>query len=442
MIELPWGSTTLHVPLPETWRVLGTFLPPEAAAADDPAAECAAALAEPYGAEPLATRDLRGKRVLLVSDDVSRPTPVHCFFRPVRDALLSAGVAMHDIEVLFALGVHRPMTQAEAEAKLGAENAAAHRWHNHDAFDPNQLVSLGTTERGTPLWFNRLLTQFDLIVPLGAIEPHTLLGFSGGCKMLLPGCAGAETIGRNHMQGLDQGDFNYVGVMPDESPMRLDLEEGVGRLGRELFIVNAALTSDARVIRFFCGSPIEAQRAGSEYVREHAEVVVPEEADVVITNSAPFDADLRQSMKCMGNTFFSTRPGGLVLGFLRCNEGRGDVPVPPKSLPYSVFRTLMRLIGKRRIMSFVKVFKKGDPIEQQFLAHFGLQTLRRNHLFIYSETLDADCGKQIGLFRQYGDVEQMMNDAVAQVGRHATVAIFPKGGCTFTRGPVAAEALV
>ena len=196
------------------------------------------------------------------------------------------------------------------------------------------------------------------------------------------------------------------------------------------------------VIRFFCGSPIEAQRAGAQYVREHAEVIVPELADVVIANSAPFDADLRQSMKCMGNTFFSTRPGGLVLGFLRCNEGRGDVPLPPKSLPYTVFRWLMRLLGKKRIMSFVKVFKKGDPIEQQFIAHFGLQTLRRNHLFIYSEQLEADCGKKIGLFRQFDDVERMMAAAVAQVGRDATVAIFPKGGCTFTRGPVEAEALV
>lgn len=438
MIEVPWGKSSLQVDIPRTWRVLGEFLPREAPPADDPVAACQAALAEPIGAAPLASRDLRGKRVLLVSDDVSRPTPVQTFFAPVRDALLQAGVAERDIEVLFALGVHRPMTQAEAEAKIGAENAARHRWHNHDAFDPQKLVHIGSTTGGTPLYFNRLLTEFDLIVPLGAIEPHTLLGFSGGCKMLLPGCAGVETIGHNHMQGVGEH-FNYVGVMPERSPMRLDLEEGVGKIGKELFIVNAALSSDSQVVRFFCGCPIQAQRAGSQYVREHSEVVVPEQADVVIANSYPFDTDLRQSMKCMGNTFFACRPGGMMLGLLRCDEGRGDVPLPPKSLPYPVFRTLMHLLGKRRIMSFVNLVKKNDPIEQKFLTHFGLRVLHRNHLYIYSNTLEPETGKKLGMLRQFSDLDLMLKQAVAKVGPSATVAIFPKGGCTYSRGTVGAD---
>ena len=94
--------------------MLGTFVPPALAPAADAEAACREALQSPIGVQPLATRNLSGKRVLLVSDDVSRPTPVKKFILPVRDALLAAGVATDDIEILFALGVHRPMTDAEA----------------------------------------------------------------------------------------------------------------------------------------------------------------------------------------------------------------------------------------------------------------------------------------------------------------------------------------
>src|SRR3954453_16544517 len=111
MVEIPWGSGVLRVALPSGWRLLGPFVP-RPLPAGDPEALCREALARPVGARPLGERDLKGKRVLLVVDDHSRPTPVASFFRPVRDALLRAGADPGDIEILFALGTHRPMTPA------------------------------------------------------------------------------------------------------------------------------------------------------------------------------------------------------------------------------------------------------------------------------------------------------------------------------------------
>jgi nickel-dependent lactate racemase len=433
MIELPWGNNVLRVPLPSGWRVQGPFVPPPLPPTADPEILCREALAAPVGATPLATRDLHGKRVLLVVDDGSRPTPVHRFFRPVRDELVQAGARMADIEVLFALGVHRPMTEAEAQAKVGAENLAPHRWHNHDAFHPAGLVTLGTTSRGTPVVLNRLLVAFDMVVTLGAIEPHLLLGFSGGAKMLLPGCAGADTIGHNHLQGVAGGRFNYVGALAEESPMRLDLEEGVALLGPKVFIVNVALNANGDIVRCFCGSPREAWAAGVDFVRQHAEVALPEPADVVLTNSRPFDADLRQSLKCLGNTLPAVRPEGILLGCLQCAEGRGDMPLPSWTLPYAVFRPLLRLIGRERIRGFMHLLWPRDPIERRFLGHFGLQMLRRNHVWFFSDHLPPDTGRRLGLLRQFIKVESMIAAAVRRVGPRATVAVFPLGGATYAR---------
>ncbi|MBL9123509.1 MAG: hypothetical protein JNG90_07735, partial [Planctomycetaceae bacterium] len=229
--------------------------------------------------------------------------------------------------------------------------------------------------------------------------------------------------------------FNYVGIPAEDSPMRLDLEEAAAKVGREVFVVNAALTPTAAPVRFFCGDPVQAMRAGAQFVRAHTEVVVPERADVVIANSSPFDADLRQGMKCVGNTFFAARPGGAMLGFVRCTEGRGDLPLPPLTLPYGWMQRLVRFLGQQRIMPLVNVIKKFDPIEQKFLAHFGLQMLHRNDICIYSENLEPNVGKKLGIVRQYQQIDRMIAETVERVGREATVAVFPQGGVTYSRGP-------
>jgi nickel-dependent lactate racemase len=368
-------------------------------------------------------------------DDITRPTPVHQFFSPVRDALLAAGVSRTDMEILFALGVHRPMTEGEAQAKVGRDNLAGHRWHNHNCLDPGQLLPLGTTSRGTPVALNRLLPQFDLLVPLGSIEPHLLLGFSGGAKMILPGCAGAWTIGQNHLQGATAGRFNYVGALPEESPMRQDLEEGAALLRQEVFLVNAVLNADGGIVRFFCGDLRQAFRAGADFVRRHAQVTVPEAADVVLTNSRPFDADLRQGMKCVGNTLYAARSGGVVLGLLRCTQGVGDVPEPSWTIPYPFLRVLLRLIRARKVLKWMERFRPHDPVEQKFLGHFGLQMLRRNHIWFFGENLPARTGRKIGMIRQFPDVERMIQAARRKVGRRATVAVFPYGGATYAPPP-------
>jgi nickel-dependent lactate racemase len=435
MLQLPWGNDLLSVPLPSGWRLLGQFQPVALPPARPPDVLCRAALARPIGAAPLATRDLKGKRVLLVSDDHSRPTPVHSFFTTVRDALVQAGAAPEQMEILFALGTHRPMTTAEAEAKIGRENLARHRWQNHNAFDAAGLVQLGTTRRGTPILLNRLLTEVDLVVTLGAIEPHVLLGFSGGYKTLLPGCAGATTSGHNHLHGVCAEQFNYVGSSPETSPMRLNLEEGGKMLGTEVFIVNAIPNAAGQIVDFFCGDPCLAFRAGASFVRQHSEMCIAEQADVVITNSRPFDSDLRQGMKCFGHTLTACRPGGLMLGFLHCRNGVGDVPLPSWTVPYAALRPLLHAVGRRHLHGLLECLRPHDPVEQKFLALFGLQMLHRNHLWFYSDHLEPTVGARMGIFRQHTSVDGMIAAAVRKVGPHASVAVFPIGGATYSLWP-------
>ena len=441
IIELPWGSELLKVRLPENWGLLGELKPKSAPVISDPAQACAEALSRPIGAERLGSRDLAGRRIALVVDDHSRPTPVKDFIKPVLGELASAGARDEDIDILIATGVHRASRLEEVERKIGPDVMGRYRWRCHDAYDANDLVDMGVTLRGTPVFLNKLLAQADLIVCLGALEPHLLLGFGGGLKMIVPGCAGVETIGKNHMQGVDPDHFDYVGTPGDHSPMRLDLEEGAGLLGREIFVVNAVMNEQARPTAFFCGHPVKAHRAGETLVQDLVRLEVPEQSDVVLTNSFPMDLDLRQSAKCLGNTLYACKPGGVIMGCLRCEHGLGEMPLAKKTPPYTAMRLLLKIIGKKRILQLVEKAKKGEPIEETFLGHFALQMLRRNHLAIFSDSKEVppDIGRKMGLAKSYRDVQEMLAWAAGKVTGRATIWVFPYGGTTYAATASGAE---
>jgi nickel-dependent lactate racemase len=430
-IELPWGGGSLAMELPSAWHVLGVLRPRRVAAPPSVADACREALAAPIGAPTLRGRDLARARVVVVTDDHSRPTPVRDFVLPVLAELHAAGAREDAIEFLLATGVHRASRAEEVEAKLGPDVMARYAWRCHDAYRAAGLATVGTTSRGTRVLLNRRLLEADLIVCLGAIEPHLLLGFGGGLKMLVPGCAAAATIGRNHMQGVDPDHFDFVGAAAEQSPMRLDLEEAAGLLRKEIFIVNAVMNEEGRPARFFCGDPVAAHRAGEAFVRDLVRLEVPTAADVVITNSFPMEADLRQSIKCVGNTLEAARPGGVMLGCVRCEHGLGEMPIPKRTLPYPLLRTLVKTLGKQHLLPLVERVKKGEPVEELFIGHFGLQMLRRNHLGLYSDRLPPDTGRKMGLACTFDSTREVIRWATVRAPLRATVWVFPFGGSTY-----------
>lgn len=427
--KIPFEGSDVELPLPAGWDVIAELRPNPMPGLGDPASALAEALAHPIGCEPLAGGDVSGKRIVLAVDDITRPTPLHRYFGAVLKYLTSLGASLDSMTVIPALGIHVKMTREEMERKLGKDNLAGLAWVNHDCRDMEQLTALGTTSRGTEVILNRRLAEADLILCMGATEPHALLGFGGGLKMILPGLAHERTIGQNHMQGVSPEKFNYIGSR--ESPMRLDIEEAAGMLRKRIFIINAVMNERLEICRFVCGDPVKAQREGADTARAISGREVGEKADVVILASNPLNADLRQGMKCIANVEPSVRKGGLILAMLECSRGIGDVAVPPKALPHGLFRFILKVLGRRRILWFVDRVKKGAGVEERFMAHFSLQVIREKEIFVFSRKLPADTGKRMGLFRQFSDLQAMMRAAERFAPRRARVIIYPFGGVTF-----------
>ncbi|MCH9016247.1 MAG: DUF2088 domain-containing protein, partial [Chloroflexi bacterium] len=69
----------------------------------------------------------------------------------------------------------------------------------HRADKPQSLVALDVyTPHGRQVWLNRLYQQADLKIVTGFIEPHMMVGYSGGRKAICPGLVNLETIQQFH----------------------------------------------------------------------------------------------------------------------------------------------------------------------------------------------------------------------------------------------------
>ena len=171
-IQLPWGPGSLAVDVPDTWEmVFPGRKPGSSRKKTDEIALVRNSLAKPVGAQPLAKRKLKGKKIVIIVDDNTRPTPVERFFHVILDSLLKSGAVLKNVLVIPALGIHTPMKEHEMAAKLGPRNMKLVRWENHDAFSLEKNHYFGTTSRNTPVYLNRNLKDADLVAQAGVCRP-------------------------------------------------------------------------------------------------------------------------------------------------------------------------------------------------------------------------------------------------------------------------------
>jgi len=426
---LPWGGDEITVGLPDHWRLSGVLEPDGGSAVEEPRAAVRAALASPVGALRLSDLVSEAASVALVVDDASRPTPVDVIFPAVLEELERAGVDNERVTLVTALGVHRPMTRAEVEGRLGGPLPEGVRWENHDCDDDDVLDALGVTERGTPVLVNKLISRADVVVSIGCIEPHIIASFGGGYKNLVPGVAGRQTIAHNHTLNCTPETFNMVGQSIDRNPMRLDLEEAGGMVKGDVFIVNAILNSRQELVRVVAGDPIEAHRRGVGDSQRLYGARVPAPADVVITDSHPMDQDLRQGVKSLANTIRAVRRGGVHITLVKATEGVGVFGLADSQLPLG--RRALRLLLPLLLRLVPRLKTKGLGEEDRFFLYFALQAMRHAELLIYAPTIPEDIRASLPFVTFVDSVDEALEIARRRFPGQTDALVFPCGGITY-----------
>ena len=290
----------------------------------DPVAAVEAAIREPIGAAPLWEIVSPGQTVAFIVNDPTRVANTHVFLPVLIDEIHAVGVPYDDMCIVFALGSHRLMSEAEMIEEVGADVAAKVKMYNSDCKDPAQFQYFGETSRGTPVYFHKKVAEADHIILTGSVVHHFFAGFGGGRKALFPGVAAYETIRKNHSMMFDP---NAVIGKLDGNPIYHDQIEGA-EMCRPSFLLNVVLNEEKQFLKVFAGHYINAHREACTFVDEVYGAPIRQETDLVIASCGgyPKDINLYQGSKTIDNAFMAVKPGGVIICFLECR----DITEPPE----------------------------------------------------------------------------------------------------------------
>ncbi|GAG68045.1 unnamed protein product [marine sediment metagenome] len=196
----------------------------------------------------------KAKKILIIVNDITRPTPYEIILHPLLDELRQIGIKKENIIFIIATGIHRSNFPEEIKEIFGENIFSAYKFINHDCDDP-YLKDLGKLKSGNKLWVDPIISDTDFIITTGVIVPHYFAGFSGGRKSILPGICGRKTIEANHAQMIhhDARAGNFKG-----NPVHEEMQEAAEKVGVD-FNINVVTDENHNLIRVF-GS--EANRKG------------------------------------------------------------------------------------------------------------------------------------------------------------------------------------
>ena len=150
------------------------------------------------------------------------------------------------IDVLPALGTHKPMSDREIATMFGATPRSlfrVHDWRNEVVAlgeVPSEFmleVSEGKLDYTWPAQVNRLIRDggHDLILSIGQVVPHEVVGMANGNKNIFVGTGGATGIHRSHFLGAVYGMERMMGRF--DTPVRRILNYASEHFAKQLPIV-------------------------------------------------------------------------------------------------------------------------------------------------------------------------------------------------------------
>ncbi len=135
-----------------------------------------------------------------------------------------------EVDILPALGTHEAMTREECLAFFGEnvpfEKIIKHNWRT-DVVKLGEVpadfvneVSEGVVNEKIDVEVNKLIVDksYDLIISMGQVVPHEVVGMANYSKNIFVGCGGSSMINSSHMLGAFYGMERVMGK--DFSPVR------------------------------------------------------------------------------------------------------------------------------------------------------------------------------------------------------------------------------
>ena len=380
------------------------------------------AIDHPLGTRPLRDRIKPESKIVIIVDDVARPTPKKEFLTILMTRLRKWGVSTEQVDILIATGTHRPMTTEEIEAVYGVDLTSAVRFTNHDCRSP-ELVSIGRVKAAGEVKINPLLIQADVRIGVGSLIPHPFNGFGGGAKIVFPGVANYEAI-RNHHCALMFAEGAEL-AQTENNPFLQEMCQ-IGRLAKLDFVVNAIYNANEEVKAVIAGDFEKVHEVGARMTLSELAVRFDQCADVTITSAFPY-SEGPQTLKPLGPATTVTREGGVVILYVRTIKGGGYAEpfLNAFDIAYAKAQGNPRLLVQNSCELGLPIVD-GAPMDFNGALNITLIYLNKIKVILVSRDSSAKQARRIGF-----EYVNRLEDAIQMVSKdipNAMVNILPVGG--------------
>ena len=408
MVRLPYGEKYLSLRAPRRAKV---FTPKNAQPISAPRKYAQGRISAYFRKNQSLLHGFAGKKACIVVSDNTRFALNLVIVPPLLKELENCGIARNNITILVANGLHVPMSHADLVENMGEEIVNNFHIENHDPY--GNLVSFGTTSRGTPLFFNKRFVESDLKIATGLVAPHFHAGFGGGYKSVMIGIAGRDTILKNHRFEMVANDKARYGNL-DGNPIYEDILEGGQKSGLH-FIVNVTVDSDRRMTHLFIGEPAATHRKAAEAVTDDVKVVFRELFDVVVTTNGgyPLDRNLYQCVKGVAIGELMVKPGGVIILASECRDGVG----------HEIFQKYMSFGNDPQAV--LEKVRSDEPVEDQDNIQILARALTKARVIIVSSGLEPDTVQKMKM--EYARSVHEAMGKYAQAKKNLRMAVVPGG---------------
>lgn len=307
---LNYSGSKINFSLPSEWNVISSQDCAKAPLVEDPVKEVERALDNPIGTLHLERLARPGMKVAVLFDDMQRATPSHFAIPAILNRLNKAGIPDERVTAICARGTHPAPSPQQIDKKVGQEALPRlqGRIHIHDA-QSSENVFIGKTRWGTAVEINKYVAEADLVIGIGTCMPHPYAGFSGGCKIIMPGVSSYRSVGDHHYSWLRNKSCMLSALAGNAW---YDETVEIARLGGLAFKVDFLLNETDQVIRVFAGDPVEEHQQAAEHAASLYRVLLPKQADIVITSAAPLEIGV-QATKSLLNARLAVKTGGTII---------------------------------------------------------------------------------------------------------------------------------
>lgn len=241
------------------------------------------------------------KKVLLLPPDITR---AHSGAGWITELFYDFFAEMADVYLIPTLGQHVPHTVEQNQWMFGnvpEEKIIKHDWRKDGKFlgtvpaDYVEKITEGKANWEIPVSLNSFLMEeaWDLIINVGHVVPHEVLGFANHNKNYFIGLGGKETICASHMAAACYGIENNLGslVTPLRHCYNKAENELLGHLPDVYIQVVMAYNDAGNLVHtgFYCGDDMDTYlQAAKQSMTENITVVPPLKKVVAIMQGDEF----------------------------------------------------------------------------------------------------------------------------------------------------------